>query len=60
MTLLHSTFVVCGKGLKLTDVKIIDSKEEFLKIVLDINHLEEVYSVLIYHAYDLIFYAYLL
>ena len=42
MTLLHSTFVVCGKGLKQMDVKIIDSKEEFLKIVLDINHLEEV------------------
>ena len=54
MTLLHSTFVVCGKALKLTDVKIIDSKEEFLKIVWDINRLEEVYSVLIYHAYDLL------
>ena len=52
-TLLHSTFVVCGKGLKPTDVKIIDSKEEFLKIVWDINRLEEVYFVLIYHAYDL-------
>ena len=52
-TLLHSTFVVCGKGLKPTDVKTIDSKEEFLKIVWDINRLEEVYSVLIYHAYDL-------
>ena len=53
-TLLHSTFVVCGKGLKPTDVKTIDSKEEFLKIVWDINRLEEVYSVLIYHAYDLL------
>ena len=53
MTLLHSTFVVCGKVLKLTDVKTIDSKEEFLKIVLDINRREEVYSFLIYHAYDL-------
>ena len=54
MTLLHSTFVVCGKGLKPTDVKTIDSKEEFLKIVWDINRPEEVYSVLIYHAYDLL------
>ena len=53
-TLLHSTFAVCGKGLKPTDVKTIDSKEEFLKIVWDINRLEEVYFVLIYHAYDLL------
>ena len=40
--LLPSTFVVYGKDLKPMDVKTIDLKEEFLKIVSDTNHQEGV------------------
>ena len=39
---LPSTFVVYGKDLKPMDVKTTDLKEEFLKIVLVINHQVEV------------------
>ena len=42
MTSLPSTFAVYGKDLKLMDVRITDLKEEFLKIVSDTNHQEEV------------------
>ena len=42
MMSLLSTFAVCGKDLKLMDVRITDLKEEFLKIVSDTNHQEEV------------------
>ena len=42
MMSLPSTFAVSGKDLKLMDVRITDLKEEFLKIVLDTNHQEEV------------------
>ena len=42
MMSLPSTFAVYGKDLKLMDVRITDLKEEFLKIVSDTNHQEEV------------------